>query len=134
MIDPQTGYDVTPSSIKAVIVRRSQVLLCLNDRDEWELPGGWPSREDVSLEATLRREILEETALDVQLGELLSAELLRTPNDGAVALIIYRASAVNDDAPTASSEHREVRFFGFDEVPLSTPEAYLRAIDQARRT
>ena len=134
MIDPRTGYDVTPSSIKAVIVRRSQVLLCLNDRDEWELPGGWPAREDVSLETTLRREVLEETALDVEIDGLLTAELLRTPNDGAVALVIYRASALNDDPPIPSSEHREVRFFGFDEVPRSTPEPYLRAIDQARRT
>ena len=134
MIDPQTGYDVTPCSIKAVIVRRSRVVLCLNDRGEWELPGGWPSRVDVSLEDTLRREVLEETGLEVELGALLSAELLRTPNDGAVALIIYGASAVNDDAPTPSSEHLEVRYFSVDELPPSIPGPYLRAIDRILRT
>ncbi len=133
MIDAETGYYFTPSSVKAVIVHRSQVLLCLNGRGEWELPGGWPASEDQSLEEALRREVLEETGLDMQLGELVRAELLPTANNGSVGLIIYGASAVNDDSPVPSAEHSEVRYFDFDELPSPIPDAYLRAIDEVHR-
>jgi 8-oxo-dGTP diphosphatase len=133
VIDAQTGYYFTPCSVKAVIVHHSQVLLCLNQRGEWELPGGWPATEDQSLEETLRREVLEETGLEMQLGGLVHAELLPTVHNGSVGLIIYEASAVNDDTPVPSAEHREVRYFDFNELPSSIPDAYLRAIDEVRR-
>jgi 8-oxo-dGTP pyrophosphatase MutT (NUDIX family) len=132
MIDPETGHYYTPCSIKAVATRDSRILMCLINRGEWELPGGWPSQKDASLEDALRREVREESGLEVVIGALLSAELLRTPNDGAVALVIFRAAVTSDADPSSSSEHIEVRYFAADELPQSVPSPYLRAIDLAR--
>lgn len=133
MIDAETGYYFTPCSVKAVIVHRSQVLLCLNQRGEWELPGGWPASEDQSLEEALRREVLEETGLEMQLGGLVRAELLPTAKNGSVGLIIYAGTAASEALPVPSAEHREVRYFDFDELPTPIPDAYLRAIDEVRQ-
>jgi 8-oxo-dGTP diphosphatase len=133
MIDPRTGYSFTPCSAKGVILRHSRVLLCLNDRGEWELPGGWPSPDDASLEETVRREVREETGLEVELGDLVTATLLPTPDDGMVALVVFAGRAVSDDAPVASAEHREVRYFDLYSLPDALPEPYRRAIDLARR-
>ncbi len=133
MIDVETGYYFTPCSVKAVIVHRSQVLLCLNQRGEWELPGGWPASEDQSLEEALRREVLEETGLDMQLGSLVRAELLPTANNGSVGLIIYAGTAASEDLPILSAEHREVRYFDFDKLPSPMPDPYVRAIADVRQ-
>ena len=60
-------------SVKGVCLNEAgEVLLCRNDRDEWELPGGRPqSGEDYA--NCLRRELLEETGLSVDVCAAIDA-------------------------------------------------------------
>ena len=51
-----------PVSVKAVVVESARVLLCLNGRGEWELPGG-RLEEGEDLERCVEREVKEETGL-----------------------------------------------------------------------
>ncbi|GGV69942.1 hypothetical protein GCM10010277_80480 [Streptomyces longisporoflavus] len=51
-----------PVSVKGVALdARGRVLLLKNERGEWELPGGRLEPEDAAPEATVAREISEES-------------------------------------------------------------------------
>jgi 8-oxo-dGTP pyrophosphatase MutT (NUDIX family) len=57
MIEVDTGHYFTPCSVKAILIVNNAVLLCLNGRDEWELPGGWPAPMDPTIQDTVKREV-----------------------------------------------------------------------------
>ncbi len=131
MIDPGTGWYLTPTSVKGVVIRRGEVLLCLNHRDEWELPGGWPSPGDDPLGGALLREVREETALRVAVGQLLLCELYAPVAGASVALVVFCAEAGGDAEPSTSSEHLATRFFAPGGVPSNTPDVHQRALHLA---
>ena len=59
-------------SVKGVVFDEDgSVLLCLNDRDEWELPGGRLESDETPEMAV--QEVLEETGLTVTADGLLRA-------------------------------------------------------------
>ncbi len=51
-----------PVSVKGVVLRGDRVVLCHNDRDEWELPGG-RLEDGESPEECVVREIAEELGI-----------------------------------------------------------------------
>ena len=53
-----------PLSVKGVVLHQGRVLLLLNERGEWDLPGGRPDAGEDHREA-LVREVKEEAGLDV---------------------------------------------------------------------
>ena len=53
---------------------RDRVLLLLNERDEWDLPGGRPDPGE-DHRAALEREVREETGLAVEVGDALDEHL-----------------------------------------------------------
>ncbi|WP_298345884.1 NUDIX domain-containing protein [Ferrimicrobium sp.] len=60
--------DRTPTAIvrcSAMVIRDRDILLCKHQDDTWVLPGGTP-REGENAGSCVRREILEETGLDVE--------------------------------------------------------------------
>jgi 8-oxo-dGTP diphosphatase len=123
-----TQWHATPTSVKAVVVRDGQVLLCHNPRGNWELPGGRPDADDDSLADTLVRELHEETGLKVEVGALLLAELFRPVPTASLAVIVFRATVVGGGEPVTSAEHLEVCFFAPDALPAQVPDVYRRAI------
>ena len=54
-----------PVSVKAVVAHAGRVPLCLNERAEWELPGGRLEPGE-ALRAAVEREVLEELGLAVE--------------------------------------------------------------------
>lgn len=133
MIESATGWYVTPTSVKAVVVDEGgRVLLGLNPRGEWELPGGWPEPGDATLEETARREVAEESGLQVTVGMLVTACLHRAAGGvDPVALIILRASVKGSGEPVAGDEHLVVRFFGPGALPEPLAPSYRQAIAMA---
>ena len=53
-----------PISVKGVLIHRDRVLLLLNERGEWDLPGGRPEAGE-DHRAAVAREVREEAGLDV---------------------------------------------------------------------
>src|SRR6185312_5907295 len=71
--DPYAGLGLmsVPSvSIKGVVIHDGAVLLLLNERGEWDLPGGRPDPGE-DHRAALTREVGEEAGLSIEAGALL---------------------------------------------------------------
>lgn len=133
MIDAATGWYATPTSVKAVVLDDTgRVLLGLNPRGEWELPGGWPDADDATLEDTARREVAEESGLDVTVDGFVTALLHRgTGGLPPVALIVVRARVVGRTSLTTSDEHSRMEFFDVDGLPIPLPDVYRSVIARA---
>ena len=123
-----------PVSIKGVLVHDGCVLLLLNERGEWDLPGGRPDAGEDNRSA-LKREVREEAALDVEVGTALAGHLFEVLPGRFVRIEAFACTLVGASDATISHEHEDVRW-----VPLSDlgetigghplPKGYLGAIRQ----
>ena len=135
VIESASGWYVTPTSVKAVVFDDGgQVLLGLNPSGHWELPGGWPEPGDASLEETARREVAEESGLDVRVAGLVTACLHRGAGGvDPVALVVLAATVEPGAAPVASEEHSSMAFFPAGALPQPLAASYRQAIALAVR-
>ncbi|HYD07617.1 MAG TPA: NUDIX domain-containing protein [Reyranella sp.] len=124
-----------PLSIKGVVVHDDRVLLLLNERGEWDLPGGRPDPGE-DHRAALRREVREETGLDVEVGALLDEHLFEVVPRRFVRIVAYRCRLLGGDDVVLSPEHHAMRWLPLADLaetidghPL--PKGYLGAIRQA---
>ncbi|MBA3842069.1 MAG: NUDIX hydrolase [Actinobacteria bacterium] len=116
MIDSLTGWYVVPATIKAVVLSKDgQVLLARNRRQEWELPGGWPTEADRSAADVIRREVAEEASIEVEVGPLLHAELSEVGGH-QVVIVIYACRCTGHDSLRASGEHEVMAWVSRDEL------------------
>src|SRR3990167_4009696 len=124
-----------PTSIKGVVIHDGRVLLLLNERNEWDLPGGRPDHGE-DRRAALVREMLEETGLAVDVGALVDEHLFEVLPQRFVRIVAY-ACALRTEGPIAlSPEHPEacwVELAALDEriAGRLLPAGYLGAIRQA---
>lgn len=108
------------------------MLLARNPREEWELPGGRPDEGEASVRDVARREVREETGLDVEVGEVLLAELFEVVPGHHLMVVAVRAVLVGDDPTvTPSAEHSAVRWFDVHDLPGDLPVLYREAIGRA---
>ncbi|MFI1189745.1 NUDIX domain-containing protein [Streptomyces californicus] len=131
-----------PVSVKAVAFdRRARVLLLRNERDEWELPGGrleigppeGSNPGDPSPEATLERELREETGWEVQAGPLIDTWVYEPLPGRRVLMVTYACVVLTPyREPVVSHEHSRVGLFAEEEVAdLNMPAGYKRSIATA---
>ena len=124
-----------PLSIKGVVVHGGRVLLLLNERDEWDLPGGRPdSGEDHR--AALVREVHEETGLAVEVGALVDEHLFEVLPQRFVRIVAFACTLRTEGAVALSHEHREACWveltaLGERVAGRPLPSGYLGAIRQA---
>jgi 8-oxo-dGTP pyrophosphatase MutT (NUDIX family) len=123
-----------PTSIKGVVIHDGRVLLLLNERGEWDLPGG---RHDPGEDhrAALTREVREEAGLPVEVGALIDEHLFEVLPQRFVRIVAYACRLVGGSDVVLSHEHLDTRW-----VPLAglgetidgrpLPKGYLGAIRQ----
>lgn len=110
---------------------KHEVLLVCRSIDpvgKWVFPGGYIDRfEDPKSSA--RREVAEETGLEVEVGELL--DIYRAPESPVLVLVYF--AYVQDGSPPAKAlnECRDVAYFSFDTIPWS--ELAFSVTEQALR-
>ena len=124
-----------PLSIKGVVIRDDCVLLLLNERGEWDLPGGRPDPGEDHRTALIR-EVSEEAGLAVEVGVQVDEHLFEVLPQRFVRIIAYACQLVGDRDVVLSHEHLETRWMPLanlgetiDGRPL--PKGYLGAIRQA---
>ncbi|MDX1690726.1 MAG: NUDIX hydrolase [Acidimicrobiia bacterium] len=103
----------------AVITKKGKVLVVKNEKGRWTLPGGRAKRGE-ALRDAVRREVEEETGLDVKLGRRLSGRHIRIHGDDCGGCVVYRAVA-KKGKPKPRSEIVEVAWADPDDVPSMLP-------------
>jgi 8-oxo-dGTP pyrophosphatase MutT (NUDIX family) len=123
-----------PISIKGVLVHDGRVLLLLNERGEWDLPGGRPDPGE-DHRAALKREVREEAALDVEVGAALEGYLFEVLPGHFVRIEAFACKLSGASDVTISDEHQDGRWVPVADLgemiaghPL--PKGYLGAIRQ----
>lgn len=124
-----------PLSIKGVLIHEGAVLLLLNERGEWDLPGGRPDPGEGHA-ATLVREVREEAGLAVAAGALLDEHLFEVIPGRFVRIIAYACHLAGGRETVLSHEHLETRWVPLAELSETIaghrlPHGYLGAIRQA---
>jgi 8-oxo-dGTP pyrophosphatase MutT (NUDIX family) len=124
-----------PISVKGVLIAADCVLLLLNERGEWDLPGGRP---DVGEDhrAALEREVREEAGLAVEVGAPLDEHLFEVLPGRFVRILPFVCRLAGSGDVVLSHEHLETRWLPLAKLgeriqghPL--PAGYLGAIRQA---
>jgi ADP-ribose pyrophosphatase YjhB (NUDIX family) len=104
-----------------------RVLLCRNHRGEWELPGGRPAAGEHFVDC-VKRELREETALDVAVERVLGVRLLEVVPGAWVDLVGYECTLRGPVAPRASAEHVALAFLEPEKL-VGLPAPYAELID-----
>lgn len=130
-----TGAGPLPVSVKGVLIDDGRVLLLLNERSEWDLPGGRPDPSE-DHRTTLAREMREETGLAVEIGALLDEHLFEVLPQRFVHIVAYGCRSVGTRDVMLSHEHVEMRWIPLAELGETIagyrlPAGYLGAIRQA---
>jgi 8-oxo-dGTP pyrophosphatase MutT (NUDIX family) len=126
-----------PTSIKGVVLHQDSVLLLLNERGEWDLPGGRPDADEDHRTA-LVREVREETGLVVEVSTFIDEHLFEVLPQRFVRILAYACTLKTEATIALSHEHHEARWVDLSALgeriagrPL--PPGYLGAIRQAAR-
>ena len=128
---------VHPISVKGVLLHRGRVLLLLNERGEWDLPGGRPDPGE-DHESALIREVREEAGLAVTVGAALGEHLFEVLPQRFVRIVAFACDLAGKSEVTLSHEHQDVHWLPLDELtdgPVAghpLPDGYRAAITAAR--
>lgn len=80
----------------------------------WTIPGGTLEHGEYLTDA-VRREVMEETGIEIEVGDLLGVlEVWRDPH---YVILDYIATPAGDAIPRAGSDASEVRWVRLEEVP-----------------
>lgn len=104
-----------PVSIKGVLIHDGRVLLLLNERGEWDLPGGRPDPGE-DHRAALVREVREEAGLAVTVGDALGEHLFEVLPQRFVRIVVFACALVGEAQVTLSHEHQDVHWLPLDEL------------------
>ena len=105
-------------AIGAIVIHDDALLMVQRAQEPgkglWSLPGGRVEKGEYLAEA-LRREVLEETGLVVDVGEL--AGILEVPGEELHYVILdYNATVVGDPTVRAGTDASDVRWIPLDRV------------------
>jgi len=113
-------YQNPRPAICAVVVDEDQVMLVRRAVEprlgRWDLPGGFLERGEHPAEG-LRREMREETGLEIEILEPLGFFLDTYPEPGETTLNFYTIARVVGGRPQPGSDVAEIRWFPRDALP-----------------
>lgn len=120
---PACGFIVylNPPIAAGVIATRADGKIVLVLRGEnpgkglWCLPAGF-MEVDETVEQAARRECLEETGLEVTLGDLLGVWSYHHKEKQTAGVLVVYAARVQGGEPRAGSDSVEVKFVALDEI------------------
>jgi 8-oxo-dGTP diphosphatase len=104
-------------AVGAIVIRDDALLMVRRGREPnqglWSIPGGRVEPGEYLSDA-VKREVKEETALDVQVGELVG--ILEVPGDDHFVILDFGATTSDGAEPVAGDDADEVRWVPLDDV------------------
>ena len=133
---PACGLDVYasphPTVCALVVDEEGRVLLARRAREPraglWDVLGGFMAEDEQPFD-TMRRELLEETGLDVEPGEFVAAISDRYGEDGNATLNVCWAARVIGGEPDPADDVSELRWFSPEELPPPEEFAFRNSIE-----
>lgn len=114
-------------SVCAIIFAGNRVLLAhRRDIDWWNLPGGGMEAGE-TVEQAIRREVLEETGLEVEVERLVGVYSKPQKNEVVLAM----RCRVTSGRPQATEEMSECRYFASGALPTNTLPKHRQRIEDA---
>lgn len=124
---PSCGFvayaNPAPTASAVVVDREGRVLLCRRaiepDKGKWDHPGGFVEEGEHPLDA-LRRELAEETGLEIEPGEFLGVwmDVYDVPDRAVSTLNLFWAAEIRSGTPSPADDVAELRWFSPGEIPL----------------
>ena len=117
---PADGVDATYPrlAVGAVIVRDGRLLMVQRANEPgkglWSVPGGRVERGEYLADA-LRREVMEETSLEIEVGELLGMFEV-VGHDAHYVVLDFIASVGGGNAPRAGGDAADAAWVPLDDV------------------
>ena len=106
-------------SVCAVIVRSNRILLVSGSSEKnslWDFPGGFLKYGEKP-EDGLRRELLEELGVEVEVGKLLAAKIDVYPSDLGFSLNLFYATQMKSEMIRVAEEIKEAKWFKLGRLP-----------------
>jgi len=117
-----------PVSIKGVLAAPTgEIVLLMNEREEWELPGGRIEIGESAVDC-LAREIREELSLEVAVGAPLDSYLFEVIPGKHVFIATYACTLQGAFNAAISHEHKRLGLFAPDALPERLPSGYRASI------
>jgi 8-oxo-dGTP diphosphatase len=111
-MNPKIGVGVG-----AIVTRDGHLLMVRRAKDPgrrlWSIPGGHVEPGEYLSDA-LKREVKEETSVDVEVGELVG--ILELPGDDHLIILDYHARALDRSEPVPGDDVDAARWVPFDDV------------------
>jgi 8-oxo-dGTP diphosphatase len=103
--------------VGAIVTREGHLLMVRRAKDPgrqlWSIPGGHVEPGEYLADA-LKREVKEETSVDVEVGDLVG--ILELPGDDHLIILDYHATALDGSDPVAGDDVDDVRWVSFEDV------------------
>lgn len=120
LIEAHEGYPTPKVDVRAWIKQDEKILLIEDTKtQEWSLPGGF-AEVGLSPKENIRKEVKEETGLEVEVGQLLAIfdTNLRTdiPQDFQYYKIVF-SCAILSGTFVANHETSNMKFFHLNDLP-----------------
>jgi 8-oxo-dGTP pyrophosphatase MutT (NUDIX family) len=130
LVERSPGYYelLLPVSVKLVIDYNGKVPLLMNERNEWELPGGKLELGEDPRECVVR-EVQEELGLSVKVDGIVDSWLYKITPERHVLIVAFGSTYRDSDRLELSNEHKKLDVFTYEHVPkLNMPDPYKAAI------
>ena len=119
-----------PVSIKGVLLVNGRVVLVMNPRREWELPGGRAEAGEGHAQ-TLLREFKEELSVEVTIADAIDSYLFEVVPGRHVFIVTYGCRVAGEFGPQLSDEHTAHCLCPIERLSeLKLPAGYRRSVEK----
>ncbi len=118
---------------KAFIDKDGEILVLTDPQLGIDLPGGKIKERELDLVEALKREVKEETDLEIEIGELFTTWMIEFPpdhrNQGKVFLVGYKCKYISGDV-TLSDEHTEYKWINKENFQKLPKDGHFMAVEK----